>query len=99
MIDERKAVRPTSAVVHNIILESRKKLSISGVTDIESFNEELVLFQTALGALEIKGIDLHMNKLNLDSGEVVIEGDVFSLLYTEDEPHENKVGLFSRLFR
>ena len=98
MIDERKAVKPSGGI-HNIILESRRRLSISGITDFESFNDEAVLLQTEMGTLEIRGEDLHMNKLSLESGEVVIEGGIIGMMYTDDLPKDAKGGLFSKLFR
>ena len=97
-MEEKKAVR-IPATVHNVILESRRKLSLSGVTDIESFNDEQVMLQTEMGAFEIKGEDLHMNRLNLESGEVIIEGEIISMLYADDTSPGDKKGFFSRLFR
>ena len=49
----------------NIIMENREKVTVSGVIDIHSFDDELVLAQTDLGILTIKGDDLKMNKINL----------------------------------
>lgn len=59
----------------NIIMENREKVSVTGVIDIHSFDDELVIAQTDLGILTIKGDDLKMNKLNLENNELIIEGD------------------------
>ncbi len=67
---------------HNIIMENRKKLSLTGVLDIDSFNEQGIIALTELGVLIIKGLDLHINKLNVDSGDVSVEGEIASLVYT-----------------
>ena len=60
----------------NIIMENREKVTVSGVIDIHSFDDELVLAQTDLGILTIKGDDLKMNKLNLENNELIVEGGV-----------------------
>ncbi|MBQ7039180.1 MAG: sporulation protein YabP [Clostridia bacterium] len=82
----------------NIILEDRERLSISGVLDVESFCEDKIMLETTLGFLEISGAELKMNKLSVDTGELMIEGDITALNYT-DEIHEQKGSLISRLFR
>ena len=63
---EDKKVGKVSAN-QNIIMENREKISVTGVIDIHSFDDELVLAQTDLGILTIKGDDLKMNKLNLEN--------------------------------
>ena len=74
---------------HNIILEDRKTLSISGVNDIDSFDDKLVVLFTELGELTIKGINLHINKLNVDTGEVSMDGEIIAIYYNEDKPKKN----------
>ena len=69
MADEKN--RPKTP--HHVILEDRSFLTVSGVSDIDSFNEETAVLFTELGELTIRGSDLHMNKLNVDTGEVTIE--------------------------
>ena len=69
-----------------MILEDRSFLTVSGVSDIDSFNEETAVLFTELGELTIRGNDLHMNKLNVDTGEVTIEGEIHTLVYTDDRP-------------
>ncbi len=95
MIEEKK---PIKSKVQNIILENREKLSISGVIDVESFNDECVVVDTDLGLLVIRGVDLHINKLNLDSSELNVEGDIISLEYSDREI-SRKGGFLSRMFR
>ena len=97
MIEEKKMPKPR---VQNVILENRQKLSISGVVDVESFNDECVIADTELGILVIKGMDLHINKLDIDSSELGIEGDIISLEYSDREGARGKGGsFFARLFR
>ena len=67
----------------NIIMENREKVSVTGVIDIHSFDDELVIAQTDLGILTIKGDDLKMNKLNLENNELIIEGKIIAVAYSD----------------
>lgn len=97
MLEERKISKPR---VQNLILENREKLSISGVVDVISFNEECVVVDTDLGMLIIRGDDLHINKLNIDSTELNIEGDIVSVEYSDRESRSSRGGgFFARMFR
>lgn len=97
MIEEKKIPRPK---VQNLILENREKLSVSGVIDVESFNDECVIADTELGVLIIKGIDLHINKLNIDSSELGIEGEIISCEYSDRSSSRNRGGgLLARIFK
>ena len=80
---------------HHIILEEREQLVISGVEEVESFDESTIFLTTVQGALEIQGEGLHIEKLSLDGGDLKVEGRVNALIYGE----ENRVrgGLFARL--
>lgn len=82
---------------HNIIMKNRRSLTVTGVMDIDSFDEETVVLFTEEGELTIKGINLHINKIDVDTGDLLMEGEVDSLSYTSAQPQ--KGGLFSRLFR
>jgi len=85
------------ALPHNIILEGRERLSISGVEDVESFDEESIVVHTSGGMLLVRGSDLHIEKLSLDGGDLAVEGLVHTLRY-EEETRE-KGGLLTRLFK
>ena len=82
---------------HNINLEERRNLSVSGVTDIGSYDEQNIVAITEQGELTIKGRELHIIKMSVDSGELVVEGLVAALEYGES--HQSDGGLFSRLFK
>ncbi len=82
-IEERKQVNTTGKVQHNFLLENREKMSISGVIDVDIFNPDMVVVQTDMGMLTIKGVDLHINKLNLESSELCLEGEISSCTYSE----------------
>jgi len=88
--------RPTE-MMQNVILEGRKKLTVSGVEDVESFDENVVVIKTVCGIMVVRGSGLHMEKLSLDSGDISIEGTVDGIEYENNaEPAE---GFFARLFR
>lgn len=83
---------------HNIIMEDRKKISLSGVVDIHSFDDELILTETQCGILTIKGSDLKMNKLNLENNELIVEGQIMALIYSEND-EVKKSSMFGKLFK
>ena len=74
-----------------------EQLSVSGVEEVESFDENQIVMYTTKGTLVVRGENLHIEKLSLDGGDLKVEGDIDALTY-EDGPRE-KGGLFSRLFR
>ena len=85
------------AMPHSIIIEDRKNVSISGVTDLESFDEETVILMTDLGELVIKGFGLHISKIDVVSGDLALEGEIYSIGYSDTQAVGG--GLLSRLFR
>jgi len=97
-MEERRISGYSNNINHNIIMENRSKISISGVEDVDSFDEQNVILFTNAGLLTVKGRDFHINKLNVDSGEVVIEGDVESLVYSENVGRESG-GFFAKMFK
>ena len=82
---------------HRIMLEEREQLVISGVEEVESFDESTIYLTTAQGALEIQGDELHIEKLSLDGGDLKVEGEIDSLTYEDDR--RERGGLLARLFR
>lgn len=80
---------------HHVILEQREQLVISGVEEVESFDETTILLTTVLGGLEIQGEGLHIEKLSLDGGDLKVEGKVNALIYDTDSGRRG--GLFARL--
>lgn len=96
---EDKKINKNRPVVQNVILENREKLSVSGVVDVDSFNEENIVLETDLGTLIVKGQDLHINKLNLDSAELIVEGDIECCMYSDKEFRTKGMGFFSSLFK
>ena len=74
-MEDRKIVpQNNSNVIQNLILENREKLTITGVVDVLSFDDQIVIVETQLGLLTVKGEDLRINKLSIDTSEVIVEG-------------------------
>lgn len=85
---------------HTITLVDREKLSIAGVTEVFSFDEEVIELETGKGYLDIKGDGLHVIKMNIDEGEVVVEGVVDELIYHNNQGQSKKKGtIMSKLFK
>ena len=82
---------------HNITLNERKNIIITGVKKIDSFDNEELLLETTMGPIVIKGEDLEFIKLDTYQGSVSIKGVVNSLTYNETTKKEE--GVFSKLFK
>lgn len=91
--EEKTAV---SLPAHSVILDGRERLSVSGVMDVGAFDENIITLTTSRGELIVRGSGLHIEKLNLDTGELSVTGFVTDLSYEEAQPSG---GLWSRLFK
>ena len=96
-LDDKKGIQ--SNIIQNIVLENRKKLNISGVLDVLSFDDQIVIVETELGMLTVKGEDLRINKLSIDTSEVIVEGEIYNLGYSEKEYSKKEAGFIGKLFR
>ncbi len=85
--------------VHKISFMNRGVGLVTGVKEVRSFNEMEVLLDTDMGVLSIKGSELHVTKLNLEKGEVEVDGTIDSLVYEEIKERKDSGGLFGKLFR
>lgn len=95
-IEERKQI---TNVIQNLVLENRGKLSISGVLDVLSFDDQIVIVETELGLLNVKGENLRINKLSIDTSEVIVEGDIISLAYSEKDYDKKGGSILGKIFR
>ena len=93
MTDDKKLPK----MPHNVIMEERKRLSVSGVLDIDSFDEQTIIAITEQGELTIRGGNLHITRLNLEQSELLVEGEISSLTYTDIRPQAK--GFFAKVFR
>ena len=88
------------AKAHKLLLNNRRTGTVSGVTDVISFDIAEILLETEQGMLTIKGTDLHVNRIALDKGEVDIEGRIDSMGYSEITDFQRTgASLLSRLFK
>jgi sporulation protein YabP len=91
--EEKKKV----PVPQNLILEDRHTLSISGVSDVDSFDDRTIIVFTELGELTVRGADLHINRLSVETGDLQLEGNISSLSYADEQPKSS--GFFGKIFR
>ncbi len=81
---------------HILTLDNRSRLSLTGVEDVSGFNEEAVSVRTTEGTLIIRGSGLHIDRLNLETGDVSVDGSIDSMQYLGSDSRQSKL---SRLFR
>lgn len=93
MTDEKKMPK----LPHSVIMEDRRKLSVTGVTDVDSFDEQTIIAHTDLGELTIRGWNLHITRLNLEQTELLVDGEISSLTYTDTRPQAK--GFFAKVLR
>ena len=85
-----------SQAAHHILLEGREQLTVSGVEEVESFDENTIVMLTVKGTLVVRGEDLHIEKLSLDGGDLKVEGTISALIYDENRGR-SRGGFLSRL--
>lgn len=83
---------------HDVIMRGRRLLDITGVKQVESFDNEEFLLETVMGFLAIRGQNLQMKNLDVEKGVVSIKGRIFDLVYLDDHQEKAK-GFFSKLFK
>ena len=86
-------------ILHNVILENKEKLSVSGVTDVDTFNEQKITLFTEDDTLVIEGEDLHIIKLDVANGELIIEGMIDSLSYLGSGDSRGEKGFFRKMLK
>lgn len=104
--DERTSDKPLAGKPHSLFLDNRRSMTIHGVTDVLSFDENEVYLVTSCGRLSLEGTGLHVTVLNTGDGIVEVTGRLYSLLYDDNDTlnsgdhgkHKAKGGFFGRLF-
>ncbi|MDQ0974200.1 sporulation protein YabP [Neobacillus niacini] len=101
MMSQYYETNPVKSTVpeHDVIMRGRKLLDITGVKQVESFDNEEFLLETSMGFLAIKGQNLQMKNLDVEKGIVSIKGKIFDLVYLDEQHGEKAKGFFSKLFR
>lgn len=95
MPEEKKIIQK-----HTVIMDERNKISLTGILDVFAFDEENIVTETELGMLTIRGGNLHVNKLNLEKGELEVDGELDSIAYSQNGAYDkSKNSIFARLFK
>lgn len=84
---------------HNIVLEEKSKLSVSGITDVDTFDENKIVLFIPDDTLIIDGEDLHIQKFDVVTGELMIEGEIYSLTYTGSKGGKSSKGFFKKMLK
>lgn len=84
-------------VPHQVIMENRQTLSVSGVSDVDSFDGQAVVAYTALGELTVRGNGLQILRLNVETGDLSLTGEIDALTYSSQPSSHG--GKWKRLFR
>jgi len=101
-MDELKKMSNT---FQNIVLENREKLNITGIVDVLSFDDQIIIIETELGLLTIKGEDLKINKLSIDklsidTSDFMVDGKINSLTYSSSDSSISKnKNILSKIFK
>ena len=91
--DEKKRIK----MPHSVTIEDRGKMTVTGVSDVDSFDEQTMIVYTDMGELTVRGKGLHISRLNTETGELNITGTVSAIAYTDDRA--KSTGFLNRLFR
>lgn len=99
-MDEKNFFKDKENKSHSLKIVNRENITLTGILDLLSFDEELIISESTDGVLVIKGNNLHVNKLDLENGQLEITGRMHTLSY-EDNHHmaKNKVSFFSKIFK
>lgn len=84
--------------IHSLRIENRTSTVVTGVTDVDTFTEEAVFLAIDKGALILKGQNLHIQRLDLEEGKVIVAGFIHSAVYTEKKDKQAK-SLLGRLLK
>ena len=92
--EERRTVQGSA---HSVAIQGRERITVAGVLDVDSFNETEIQLVTDLGMVTIIGDEMHISRLNLEDGQLIVEGHFVALEYSDDDL-KKRGSLFSRLF-
>lgn len=81
---------------HTLTLTGRAAATVTGVEDVDCFNEQIVILRTPLGLLTISGTDLNISQLNLVDGRLIVEGEITAIEYSQQKKQSGS--FFGKLF-
>ncbi len=93
MNDDKRTVQ----MPHNLTLNDRRKLSLTGVEEVIGCDEEVLTVKTVMGEMIVSGSMLHIGSFNRSTGELKIDGQIKELIYADAQPKQR--GFFSRIFK
>lgn len=94
-----KEIVPRKEQDHQLKISNRKNIEITGVKEVDSFDNEEFLLETVMGYLIVRGQNLHLKNLDVGEGLVSIKGKIYELSYVDEHHQEKAKGFFSKLFR
>ncbi len=94
----QKDYQKEESINHKILIAGRNSGAVTGVKDVISFDLEEIILETVMGILNIKGNNLHVRSINLDKGQVDMEGTIDSMVYS-DTKMMKKQSFVGRLFK
>lgn len=95
MLDSRGS---SQRAEHKLILDLRERLTVTGVKEIINFDEKSINIKTVCGELSIDGEDIHINALNVEKGELEVQGKINGINYFDVFEGDKKT-LLARIFR
>ena len=84
---------------HSLQIDRRENITVAGVMDVISFDEESVIAETEMGIIIIKGANLHVKRINLESGELLVSGEIDGITYENASNGAKAKSLIGRLFK
>jgi len=91
--------RKRSPSRHSLQIDRRENITVTGVIDVISFDEESVIAESEMGVLIIKGANLHVKRINLENGELIVAGEIDGLTYENASGGTKAKSLMGRLFK
>lgn len=99
MNDHKRDFVMHSTQEHNVQINNRKEMEITGVKEVDSFDNEEFLLETVMGFMIIRGQNLQLKNLDVGSGAVSIKGKIYEFSYVDGDSGEKTKGFFSKLFK
>ena len=93
-MDERRK----EEICHRLTMTNREKITLTGVEDVGSFDDDRIIAYTTGGQMTVKGAELKINRLSVEDGELEIEGEVDSIEYSDGHKKE-KSSIFGKIFK
>ena len=84
---------------HNVTIESRERMNVTGVTDVSEFNEYSIILETEMGIMTIEGEGLKIEQLSTQTTEMRVSGDINSIVYSDDDIRSGHRSFWGKIFK